>query len=327
MAKARKRKRSVDRKPQPRKKVSGKRKPARKPTRLSPARIFIYALALATLGGGGYLVYDRIRRKKQSDPNPSVPDSSDTIIINNTLPSSYINTTASGRTITGSTDGFPLKKGSRGARVSLLQQALAKSTPSILVDGIFGSQTASALKAAGYPETVDEVLFNRITASTNVQVVFNPSALAGNLYKAAQAKSLADVLSMLRQVKSTVEYAAVNEYYKKQSFIARTIVTDLLEYAFKNDIAAREQLRAEFLRIGLKVNSSGTWSLQGLKLYKDIITLRATVVIDSQSNRIPVRKNTILGDELEVANGMTFFRSIDNTILKVPTQDVTYTTN
>jgi hypothetical protein len=117
----------------------------------------------------------------------------------------------------------------------------------------------------------------------------------------------------------------VNEYYKKQGFISKTIVNDLLEYAFKSNEAAKVQIRNEFLRIGLKVSSTGTWSLQGLRLYKDLITIRETVVTDSRNNRIPVRRNTILGDELEVANGLTWFKSIDDSILNVPTQDVKYT--
>ncbi|QLH33378.1 MAG: hypothetical protein HWD62_14050 [Cyclobacteriaceae bacterium] len=77
--------------------------------------------------------------------------------------------------------------------------------------------------------------------------------------------------------------------------------------------------------MGLKVSSTGTWSLQGIRLYRDLITIRESVVMDNKGNRIPVRRNTILGDEVEVANGMTWFKSIDNSILKVPTQDVTYT--
>jgi hypothetical protein len=45
--------------------------------------------------------------------------------------------------------------------------------------------------------------------------------------------------------------------------------------------SAKVQIRNEFLRIGLKVSSTGTWSLQGLRLYKDLITIRETVVTDS----------------------------------------------
>lgn len=311
-------------KPQP------KKAQTKKPNGIKPAKVFIYALALAALSGGGYLVYDRIKRKKSADQNQIPSDSnSDTIIINNSLPVSYSSANTSRMVSSGSSgkENFPLKRGSRGARVTMLQQALAKTTPSIMIDGQFGPQTAGALKTAGYPEVVDQALFNKITGAGEgtVQVVFNPGALALSLYRAAQSKNLGGVVSVLQQIKSVADYSSVNDYYKKQSFISRTIVTDLLDYAFKNEQAAKEQIRNEFLRMGLKVDGSGTWSLQGIRLYKDLITIRETVVTDSQNNKIPVRRNTILGDEVEVANGMTWFRSIDHSILKVPTQDIKYT--
>jgi hypothetical protein len=147
---------------------------------VKPAKVFIYALALAALGGGGYLVYDKIRRRKFADQN-QIPSNtnSDAFIINNILPSSY-NSVAS-KTIKSVSDNFPLKRGSRGVRVKMLQQALSNATPSILIDGIFGSQTAGALKTAGYPEGVDETLFNKITGAMNnggIEVIFNPASLA-----------------------------------------------------------------------------------------------------------------------------------------------------
>ncbi len=309
----------------PKKTTSPAKKTPAKKKGVKPAKVFIYALALAALGGGGYLVYDRLKKRKmmEQDQIPSEA-SSDTIIINNTLPTSYASFTS--RAVSSASDNFPLKRGSRGSRVSMLQQALAKTSPGISVDGQFGSQTASALKSAGYPETVSESLFNRITGgSGSLTVVFNPAVLATSLYSGAQSKNLEKVLSVLKQLKTVSDYSTVNEYYKKQSFIAKTIVTDLLDYAFKSNEAAKTQIRNEFLRMGLKVSSTGTWSLQGIRLYKDLITIRETVVTDAQNNRIPVRRNTILGDELEVSNGMTWFKSIDNSILKVPTQDVKYT--
>ncbi|HRJ29898.1 MAG TPA: hypothetical protein PLV21_06525 [Cyclobacteriaceae bacterium] len=310
----------------PQGKAASKKATKGKKKGVKPAKVFIYALALAALGGGGYLVYDRMKRKKTMEQN-QIPSeaNSDTIIINNTLPTSYASFTS--RMPSSASDNFPLKRGSRGSRVTMLQQALAKTSPGISIDGQFGPQTAGALKSAGFPEVVDEMLFNKImgASSGSLTVIFNPAALASSLYTGAQSKSLEQVMSVLKQLKTGSDYSSVNEYYKKQSFIARTIVTDLLDYAFKSNEAAKTQLRNEFLRMGLKVSSTGTWSLQGIKLYKDLITIRETVVTDAQNNRIPVRRNTILGDELEVANGMTSFKSIDNSILKVPTQDVKYT--
>lgn len=318
------------------KKISGRKakaKKAGKPVKstktkksVKPARVFVYALALAALSGGGFLVYDRIKKRRTTEQStlPTGGDS-DTVIINNTLPASV--SSFSSRMLSLASDSFPLKRGSRGSRVTMLQQALAKSSPGISIDGHFGPQTATALKTAGYPEIVDESLFSKITGSvgSSLTVAFNPASLAVSLYAGAQARDVKQVVSVLKQMKSVSDYSAVNEYYKKQSFISKTIVTDLLEYAFKADETAKAQIKNEFLRIGLKVTSTGTWSLQGFRLYKDLITIRETVVIDARNNRIPVRRNTILGDELEVANGMTWFRSIDNSVLKVPTQDVKYT--
>ena len=305
--------------------VVAKKSPAKKQSISKPKKVFIYALALAALGGSGYMVYDRIRKKKAGDQNrQSSNNDSDTIIINNSLPASFSSMTA--KVLGSANDNFPLKRGSHGTRVLMLQQALSKTSPSILIDGLFGAQTAGALKTAGYPKVIDETLFNKITGAYKgaVQIVFNPAALAASLYRGVQSENLDQVMLVLKQLKSVSDYSVVNGYYKKQSFISKTIVTDLLEYAFNSDETAKEQIRNQFLRMGLKVNDSGNWSLQGFRLYKDLITIRETVVTDSKNNRIPVRKNTILGDELEISNGMTWFKSIDNSILSVPSQDVKY---
>lgn len=312
-----------------RKSPAFKKKVSTKKQAVKPARIFIYALALAALGGGGYLVYDRMKRKRRNEDNTNAAEQ-DTIIINNNLPASYVST---GRSASSNSNGFPLKRGSRGSRVTALQQALAKIIGTSAmnsnggIDGQFGSGTANALKLAGYPEVVDEATFNRLTGNLvqTLQVVFNPSDIALKLYRAAQSKNVGGVIAQLALIKSVKDYSSVNEYYKKQGFISKTIVTDLLNFAFKTNESSKDKIRNEFQRIGLKSDESGRWSLQGVPLFKDLITLRETFVIDTQSNRIPVRKNTILGDEIRNQNGMTWFRSIDNSILKVPTQDVKYT--
>ena len=144
------------------KKTQGK-KPKSKPTAqtksqgkkrgVKPAKVFIYALALAALGGGGYLVYDRVKRKKAVDQNQSSSDNSDTIIINNSLPAERYGLPTSissftSKMLSSASDSFPMKRGSKGTRVTALQQALSKTTPSILIDGQFGPQTAAALKNA-----------------------------------------------------------------------------------------------------------------------------------------------------------------------------------
>ena len=310
---------------------NGQKGKAKRPVR--PSRIFIYALAIAALGGGGYLLYDHFRRRELTNANSSVMVDTDTVASGNVANSQSVytsntTTTTSKRksnTRTVANDNFPLKRGSKGSRVIKLQEALIKNGASIKADGIFGSATQSALKAQGYNITVDEAAFTRLTGSEPaLKIVFNPAELAKKLLSAASRRSDQDVIYILQQIKTVNEYIAVNEQYKKLQLISKTIVTQLLDYTFKGNEAASEAIKVEFLRIGLKVNDAGVWSLQGIQLYKDLITIRPTIVLDDWNNRFPVKGNTILGDEVKVENGMTWFRSIDRTILKVPTQDVKY---
>lgn len=284
-------------------------------------------LGIGVAGGAGYLAWDYLKRKKAQNAQALLPSNAgDTVInITNTLPT----TTSTSKT---ATDNFPLKQGSRGTRVAQLQQALARiiGTDAMNanggIDGIFGPGTANALKMAGYGEVIDQATFTKIInrQGTGLQVAFNPQALASSLYSAARASDSTGTLAILAQIGSTDQYSQVNGYYKEIPIIGKTIVTDLLDYAFKSNEQAKQQIRNEFLRMGLKMNASGTWSLQGLGLYRDIITLRDTFVRDPYNNHIPVNKNTILGDEVKVANGLTWFRAVDNSILQVPTQDVKY---
>jgi hypothetical protein len=304
----------------------GSDKMKKPPKKVKPSKVFIYVFALAALGGGGYLIYDRMRRKKLQVADDAGAGASDTILINNYIPSSSLAT----KSVKG-IDSFPLKRGSRGTRVTALQQGLARIIGTAAmnanggIDGQFGPGTANALKLAGYGEIVDEQTFNKITGGAVAQIVFNPSDIALRLYRAAQGKDVSLVLAILKEIRTVSEYSAVNEYYKRQALVSKTIVTDLLNYAFAGNESAKGQIKSELLRMGLKVDSAGTWSLQGIRLYKDLITLRETIVTDSRNNRIPVNRNTILGDEIKIENGLTWFRSVDDSVLSVPTQDVRYT--
>lgn len=300
------------------KKADGAAK-GRKKSNVSSSKVFLGTFLVLAVAGGGYLVYDRMRRKQALIESGGDPDK----IVNNALPVQ----TASAKVSTSKNDSFPLKRGSRGARVKQLQQALAERHGIDMnsyggIDGQFGPGTATALTKAGYDEVVYENTFKAIVGGSTLVSSSSAMTQAKSLYAAAREKNVAGVVSSLKAFKSTGDYAAVNSYYK--DLFGRTIVTDLLDYAFPYDEAARSNVKTEFLRMGLKVNSSGIWSLQGLSIHRDIITLRPTFVIDKLNNRIPVEKNTILGDEVRVANGMTWVKGIDNNVLQVPTQDVKY---
>lgn len=311
-----------------RKPNTGSAKKSKKAVKAST--VFLLAFGTMAAAGGAYLLYDRLRNKRPLTLIPSNDGSREAIIINNNIPAT---TSSSDKQSTGGNE-FPLKRGSRGTLVTMLQQALSNIIGEAAmkgnggVDGQFGPGTANALKTAGYPEIVDEATFNKITGrsqGSSIKTVLDAQDVANKLYRAAQSTNIDAIISSLQEIRSVNEYSAVNEYYKAiPAFISRTIVTDLLDYAFKTNEPGKLRIRQELLRIGLKIDSTGRWSLQGIGLYRDLITIRDTIVTDSKGTKIPVKRNTIVGDEIQVANGMTWFRSVDNGILQVPTQDIKY---
>lgn len=281
-------------------------------------------------GGALYLAWDKLFKKKNPDATEEAQTtSSDKASI---IPSI-------GKTTRH--DRFPLKKGSLGARVFRLQEALQQVLGSEIlsqytpIDGDFGSGTENALRRAGWPVVIDEITFNRLTAlgGSEVQPAFNAKALSGKLFSYAAGRNLDGVLSILRQFRDTNDYREVNKYFvDAQVFsVARSIVTYLLDISFPTNAKAKEDIRKEFLRMGLKstlppgkdpVKEEGGWSLSGFK--KDIITIKGTHVTDRANRKIPVAPNTILGEEVALKNGMTYFRGLDGNIYSVPTIKVKY---
>lgn len=293
----------------------------RKGVQLTPERIFFYALGLGVVGGALWIAWRSFRKKDAVSTDTSTNDSNEKTT---TIKSSSRN------------DSFPLKRGSKGMKVMMLQQALAiilndKNFSSYGgVDGDFGPKTEAAAKAAGYPTVIDERTYTEITSSVTgkLYISFNPSEVSDRLYGYAQLKNIEGVLAELKKIGSTSQYSSVNDYYKKKGFVSKTIVTDILNNAFSNDDDAKEKARQEFFRIGLKLNqSTGKWSLSGLPVVKDIVTLVDTVVRDKQGNYILVKKNVILGAEKRKSNGYTQFESLQGIIYTVPSAMVGYVNN
>jgi hypothetical protein len=295
--------------------VAGKKK-------VDGKKVFLITLGIGILGGGAYLGAKKFLFKPKTDD--SQPEGDTNIYV---LPAS------SGKSGTSRNDKFPLKQGSKGNRVTLLQKALQKRLGEEVlsqytkIDGDFGSKTAAALTRAGFPVTVDEITYNKILNSGAIAVTTLPAAddLASKLLTYADNKDLNAVLSILTQLRSTADYSDLNEKFKAKQWyrVSASIVTYLLNESFKDNDSAKEQIKAEFLRMGLKEND-GKWALSGIRLYKDLVTLTSTFVIDKLNRRIPVRRNTVLGEEVAVANGMTYFKDLRQELHSVPTRDVAY---
>lgn len=95
---------------------------------------------------GGTLVYLQMRQRTIK----SIVKNADDMAGSSALPKPPIKVTPSATTATDANQGYPLKKGSRGALVKHLQDLLGVTT-----DGIFGSQTLQALQDQANVSEVD----------------------------------------------------------------------------------------------------------------------------------------------------------------------------
>lgn len=233
-----------------------------------PERMFFYGMGLVAVGGAIYFAREYFLNKQSSTAADYLP---------------YDTGTGNKTVSVKRTDAFPLKKGSTGARVKQLQTALATiiGTDAMNqdggIDGKFGPGTADALSKAGYGPTVDEATFSKITGTTGTgsgaSTVSNPSQEAMNLYLAANSGNVSSVIGALQRIKNVADYSAVNEAFKtvtdNYTAVRKTIVTGLLDSYFSDNASAKEQIKAQFRRIGLKEDTaSQKWSLSAyLMLY------------------------------------------------------------
>ena len=223
---------------------------------------------------------------------------------------------------TAATDDFPLKKGSKGNNVRLLQEALiAKYGKSILptygADGDFGTETTNALKKAGLPATVNESTFNVLTQTPNVDA----NALGKDLYRAAVTKNYTKVISLLKKMQTTQEYSTANEAFKQDRIngVRQTIVNGLLN-TFTAD-AQKQAIKFEFLRIGLQFDGN-KWSLSGFD-GKSLVTIENTTVWVNATEGVNVPARMVLGNEVTKRLDYTLFENSGKYFL-VNTKSVQY---
>lgn len=217
---------------------------------------------------------------------------------------------------------FPLKKGSKGNNVKLLQEALiAKYGKSILpkygADGDFGTEAANALKKVGLPATINESTFNVLTQVTKV----DGASLGKDLYNATVQKNYSKVLLLLKKMQSVEDYTSANEPFKLNRIngVRQTIVNGLLS-SFTTD-TQKQQIKFEFLRIGLQFDGS-KWSLSGFD-GKAIVTTEATTVWVNATEGVKVPERMVLGNEVTRRLDYTLFENNGKYFL-VNTKSVIY---
>jgi hypothetical protein len=281
-------------------------------------KIIVASVAVGAAGILGYFGWQYLKKRKESK---KVGDMDAVVkqintIKTETAPSVYNlpkpKTTTRTSTVTSNTtndlSAFPLKKGSKGNNVRLMQEALiAKYGKSILpkygADGDFGTETANALKKAGLPATINESTFNVLTQATKI----DGTSLGKDLYNATTAKNYTKALSLLKKMQSVEDYTSANEVFKQNRVngVRQTIVNGLLN-TFTTD-TQKQQIKFEFLRIGLQFDGN-KWSLSGFD-GKPIVTTEATTVWVNATNGLKVPGRMVLGNEVTRRLDYTLFEN------------------
>ena len=296
-------------------------------------KIIVATVAVGAAGILGYFGWQYLKKKreaKQINDMDAVVKQINTAKVE--MPASYnqaepkaatkiVSSSATTNT-TANPSAFPLKKGSKGKNVKLLQEALiAKYGKSILpkygADGDFGTETATALKKAGLPATINESTFNVLVQSVKV----DGTSLGKDLYNATVQKNYSKALSLLKKMQSVEDYTSANEVFKQNRIngVRQTIVNGLLN-TFTTE-TQKQQIKFEFLRIGLQFDGS-KWSLSGFD-GKAIVTTETTTVWVNATEGIKVPGQMVLGNEVTKKLDYTLFENNGKYFL-VNTKSVTY---
>ncbi|GAB4242801.1 MAG: hypothetical protein Tsb0034_20420 [Ekhidna sp.] len=327
-----------------------KSKTAKEQTAKQRQRYIIYGLGAGAVLGGGYLLFNYLQDRKLMNQGNG-------LTVNNivpTLPSIRAGIpTPSIPAIPRI--GFPLKRGSRGNLVKQLQQGLLKrggsaashirSTsirPDGTPDGVFGSGTEKALRAAGYSTTVSEATFDQITKGSSSTSSSSPKAtsskqIADELIEGANSSNLFGVLNALKKLNNTADYLSVKSHVANRRVKGVRVsspVTALLSVAFKSNEAAKVKIRAEFRRMGLKQNSRGVWTLAGFgelgqymaesQVLSVAITERPTLLKNGNGDYIlpALEENTVVGYMTNQAQGVAQILTENGVTVYAPSQNL-----
>jgi hypothetical protein len=283
--------------------------------KLQKKKIVITSLAVGATGILGYFGWQYYKKRKgisgsSADIDTLIKNMDQPIVLTPEPPKlkPRARKASYGAPTTLGTDSFPLKKGSKGANVRKLQDALiAKYGKSILpkygADGDFGSEVVAALKKLGLPDTITESVLNVISQGANA----DPATVGNQLYKATVSKNYASTLSLLQKLKTVDDYTKANEVFKQNRIggVRQTIVNGLLS-VFSSE-SQKQKIKFEFLRMGLQFDGS-KWSLSGFD-GQPIVTVLPTSVWINATESVPVPARMVLGNEVSHRLDYTLFEN------------------
>jgi hypothetical protein len=268
----------------------------------------LLGLSVAATGALSYFGFRYWKKNKQANDNTNndVPES------NQESQSTYSPPKTKPKTLTvaSAKDTFPLQKGSKGANVKVLQDALITKygkaiLPKYGADSDFGSEMITALKKVGLPETINETTFNLLVKGSSP----DHSNVAKDLYNAAISKDFNKALGLLKTLRNAEDYKTVSNTFVNYRIggVRQTLVNGMLN-SF-SDTKQKDTIRLAFSNMGLKYDGN-KWSLSGIdNESKLLITIQNTQVWKNPKARVSVPKNMVLGKAITTRGAYTLFEN------------------
>ncbi len=158
---------------------------------------------------------------------------------------------------TGGSGDFPLKRGSKGDTVKLLQEALIKKhgksiMPRYGADGFYGAEMAAALKKLKLPASLDESTYNVLVQGQTA----TKNTIAQKLYAAAASGNFKSAVALLKTMKNKDDYQTINTQFRTYRIggVRHTLVNGMLSTFSKDE--QKQAIRFEFIRMGLQYHIS-----------------------------------------------------------------------
>jgi hypothetical protein len=290
-------------------------------------KIILISFGVLAVGAASYFGYEHWKKKKEQQASADDGSGDNTPDLNLTPPTKSAFNLPPATAVRN--DDFPLKKGSKGAKVKQMQQVLiaklgAGSLGTKGADGDFGSKTEAALVKAGFPTSIDESTFNVMVQGDDAAASnnFDADAIATELYNAAVKKDFPNTIKSLQKLNSKEDYTSVSESFKNNhriNGVRQTLVNGIL--GSFTDTKQKQAIRLQFTRIGLNYDGK-KWSLSGLDT-ASIITNQTTIVWEHPKKGIKVPANMVLGKEVAQRGEHTLFENNGQYFL-VETKTVNY---
>lgn len=209
---------------------------------------------------------------------------------------------------------FPLSIGDSGTLVKNLQVALITKfgenvLPKDKDSGVFGQETENVLRTLKVPVVKGRVIVTKAKYEELVRPDPRHSENLANFFRLFITDNyFRGFLGELKNLRNVEDYKSVNSFFvKKRTGLTHQTLLNAAFSTFK-DLKDQQQLRFEFLRIGLHYDGSN-WSLQGTKNTPLIITTMATTVWKDAKTSIAVPHNMVLGTEITRRGDFTLFEN------------------